>query len=423
MKLVGKHDAQRYMDESSDLDILCLSHLRWNFVYQRPQHLLSRASERRRVFFFEEPIYQDREAFLEMRSEQPNLVVAVPHLPHGLNEAQQLELQAILLDELISTYHINRYLSWYYTPMALKFTKHLEPEIVVYDCMDQLSHFKGASPELPRLEHSLFTKADLVFTGGHSLYEAKRDLHPSVYAFPSSVDVKHFAKGRERHALPVDMLSIKGPKIGYMGVIDERIDLDLIEGIARRRPDWNIIMLGPVVKIDPASLPQLPNIHYLGGKGYNELPHYLGSWDIGILPFARNDATQFISPTKTPEYLAAGIQVISTSIKDVIKPYGNLGLVGIADDVETFIMHADRMLEDGATARWKSKVDAFLAKVSWDKTFEAMHKLIKAEQERNSGGSTPSLTTSALSYSKDLRSMPKSAVNVSAHDGIAAMPS
>jgi len=418
MKLVSNNDVETFIMENNELDILCLSHLRWNFVYQRPQHLLSRASKGQRVFFFEEPIFHDREALLEMRNENPNLVIAVPHLPHGLTEAQQLEMQEMLLDELITNYNINNYLAWYYTPMALKFSKNLDPDLVVYDCMDQLSHFKFASPELPRLEQVLLAKADLVFTGGHSLYEAKRDMHPSVYAFPSSVDTQHFAKGRNQKQIPADMMNIKGPKIGYMGVIDERIDLDMIEGIARMRPDWNIIMLGPVVKIDPISLPQLPNIHYLGGKSYDELPHYLASWDIGMLPFARNDATRYISPTKTPEYLAAGIQVISTSIRDVVKPYGEQRLVAIADAVETFVFHADRMIEDGPQAEWAARVDAFLAKVSWDKTFDAMHELIVREDMKNKKAATH---TGPYSYIKDLAMAAKSAVLPSS--GVAAMPS
>ncbi len=421
MKLVSTNDVDNILSNHGELDILCLSHLRWNFVYQRPQHILSRASQHQRVFFFEEPIFHDKEASLELRNEAPNLVVAVPHLPHGLSELQQIELQEILLGDLIARYHIKEYLAWYYTPMALKFTKRLDPDLVVYDCMDQLSHFKFASPELPRLEQTLLTKADLVFTGGYSLYEAKRDMHPKVFAFPSSVDVNHFAKARgSKYQMPADLQNISGPKIGYMGVIDERIDLELIEGIARMRPDWNIIMLGPVVKIDPISLPQLPNIYYLGGKSYDELPHYLASWDIGMLPFARNDSTRYISPTKTPEYLAAGIQVISTSIRDVVKPYGELKLVAIADAVETFVFHAQRMLEDGQLPEWKTRVEAFLAKISWDKTYDAMHELIVREDARNTRNVVKT-NASSYNYAKDLRIPSKSSVLPSS--SVAAMPS
>ncbi len=217
-----------------------------------------------------------------------------------------------------------------------------------------------------------------MFTGGQSLYESKRKLHPNVHAFPSSVDVAHFKAGRTQE-VPEEIAKLSGPKIGYMGVIDERINVLLIEEVARQRPEWNIVMLGPVVKIDPATLPHLPNIHYLGGRKYEELPRYLASWDIGMLPFAHNEATQYISPTKTPEYLAAGLQVISTAIRDVVKPYGEQKMVAIADDAETFIQAAEAMLEDGQGSAWRQQVDQFLARTSWDKTQAAMDRLMQKE--------------------------------------------
>lgn len=367
------------------LDLLCLSHLRWNFVYQRPQHLLSRAAKHQRVFFFEEPIFHDGAAQLEIKEEELSPIVAVPHLPHGLSEAEQMQAIRKLLDELISRYEVKSYISWYYTPMALKFSRHLKPELCIYDCMDQLSHFKGASREIPLLEQELFRKADLVFTGGQSLYEAKREEHHSVHAFPSSVDVQHFIKARAGLTPIAGLEGVSGPKIGYLGVIDERIDIELLDQVARLRPDWNLIMVGPVVKIDPAALPRHPNIHYLGPKTYAELPHCLTTWDIAILPFARNDATRYISPTKTPEYLSAGCRVISTSIRDVVYPYGEKNLVAIADDASSFVNAAEQILAQSPSAResWLKRVDLFLATQSWDRTFDAMWRLMDKSLERS----------------------------------------
>lgn len=371
-------DSESFRFSRAHLDILCLSHLRWNFVYQRPQHLLARASKTRRVFYYEEPVF-DETSYLEMRPEQANLVIAVPHIAHGTESSEVIRLQKDFLDELMSTYGLKEYCAWYYTPMALKFTKHLDPDLTVYDCMDQLSQFKGAPPELPQLENHLFQLADLVFTGGYRLYEAKRSRHPSVYPFPSSVDVDHFAETR---AL-TKKRRFEGLTIGYMGVIDERIDISLIEDVARQRPDWNIVMLGPVVKIDPDTLPRRPNIHYLGGKTYAELPAHLANWDIGMLPFAMNEATEFISPTKTPEYLAAGLQVISTPIRDVIKPYGERNLVAIVNDADSFIREATRLYEDGKTEEWCANVETFLKDISWEKTFQEMDALMRSELQIN----------------------------------------
>ncbi|MEH2046335.1 UDP-galactopyranose mutase [Nostoc sp.] len=358
-------------------DIVCLSHLRWNFVYQRPQHLLSRCAQGKRVFFIEEPIFfEEPLASLNVNEDSNGVVVVVPHLPQGLSEeAINADLQ-VLIDSLFAEHNINKYICWYYTPMAIAFTRHLQPQAVVYDCMDELSAFQGASPTLKNYEADLFSRADLVFTGGQSLYESKVNQHPNVYAFPSSVDVPHFGQARNLQE-PEDQAHIPHPRLGFFGVIDERMDIELLAGIAEARPDWHLVIIGPVVKIDPATLPQHENIHYLGGRDYKQLPAYLAGWDLAMLPFARNESTRFISPTKTPEYLAAGRPVVSTSIRDVVRPYGESKLVRIADTVSEFVTAAElAMQEDTPASEWLSRVDVFLEKISWDRTWASMMKLI-----------------------------------------------
>src|SRR6185503_16295895 len=244
------------------------------------------------------------------------------------------------------------------TPMALSFTDHFNPVASVYDCMDELSAFKGAHSDLPALEKQLFRQVDLVFTGGQSLYEVKRNQHPNVYAFPSSIDASHFGKARKAVADPDDQANIPHPRLGFFGVIDERFDAELLDQVAAKRPDWNFVIIGPIVKIDPNTLPKQSNIHYLGPKKYEELPDYLAGWDIALLLFARNESTRFISPTKTPEYLAAGKPVISTSIRDVIRPYGDLNLVRIADSPTEFIRAAEDLMTKGQNnGEWLKKVD------------------------------------------------------------------
>ncbi|MEJ6482256.1 UDP-galactopyranose mutase [Nostoc punctiforme UO1] len=358
-------------------DIVCLSHLRWNFVYQRPQHLLSRCAQGKRVFFIEEAIFSEEPlARLDVNQDSNGVVVVVPHLPQGLSEeAINADLQ-VLINNLFAEHNINKYICWYYTPMAIAFTRHLQPQAVVYDCMDELSAFQGASPTLKNYEAELFSRADLVFTGGQSLYESKVNQHPNVYAFPSSVDVPHFGQARNLQE-PEDQAHIPHPRLGFFGVIDERMDIELLAGIAEARPDWHLVIIGPVVKIDPANLPQHENIHYLGGRDYKQLPAYLAGWDLAMLPFARNESTRFISPTKTPEYLAAGRPVVSTSIRDVVRPYGESKLVRIADTVSEFVTAAElAMQEDTPASEWLSRVDVFLEKISWDRTWASMMKLI-----------------------------------------------
>jgi glycosyltransferase involved in cell wall biosynthesis len=367
-------------------DLVCFSHLRWNFVYQRPQHLLTRFSKDHRVFYIEEPVYTSASSgYLEISSPIDNVWVVVPQLNSGLSDEEKVTHQKELLSKFFIDKQIINYFFWYYTPMALAISDHFNPIVIIYDCMDELSAFKFAPPTLKERESELFVKADLVFTGGYSLYEAKKHRHPDVHAFPSSIDMEHFNKARVYVVDPEDQASIPHPRIGYFGVLDERMDLELVEGIAKRKPDWNIIMIGPVVKIAEDSLPRLSNIHYLGMKSYAELPNYISGWDIAMMPFAHNESTRYISPTKTPEYLAAGKPVVSTPIIDVLRQYGRGGLVNIAGTSEEFVRVTTLALENNDREEWLERVDEFLSHNSWDKTWQRMMYLItrkRTEKQR-----------------------------------------
>ncbi len=361
-------------------DLICFSHLRWDFVYQRPQHLLNRFAQQRRVFFIEEPVYDGGLPRAHVSKRDSGVVVMVPWLPESLRDhpTRDTVLQG-LVDRLFADQKIKDYFLWYYTPIAMSFSDHLKPQAVVYDCMDELSGFKGAPPALGFCEAELFRRADLVFTGGQSLYEAKRKQHPkhqNIHAFPSSIDVPHFAQARSITEELADQKEIPHPRLGFFGVIDERLDIKLVDAVAQLRPDWHLVMIGPVVKIDPDDLPRRANIHYLGGKDYKELPSYLAGWDVALLPFARNESTRFISPTKTPEYLAAGCPVVSTSIQDVVRPYGKGGLVHIADTPAEFVAAIEAALNEDEESRIV-QVDAFLAQTSWDRTWGRMAELIE----------------------------------------------
>lgn len=359
-----------------NIDLVCFSHLRWGFVFQRPQHLLTRFAKHTRVFFFEEPVMHNGPDTLFITNESKNLFVVVPHLQQDRDECQ-IERQKQLLNHMLLSMKINQFFSWYYTPMAMPFTEHLSPEFVVFDCMDELSAFKFAPVELKNRETQLLEKADVVFTGGHSIYEAKKDAHSNIHPFPSSIDKSHFGLARSIKRDPADQAKIPHPRFGFAGVIDERLDIELVAQVAASKPDWHFVMIGPVVKIDPASLPSLPNIHYLGGKDYKDLPKYIAGWDVAIIPFAMNESTKFISPTKTPEYLAGGKPVISTPIKDVVRPYGDNKLVHIAANSEEFILCAEKELKKRSRKTWLNKVDNFLSGNSWDRTWSQMVRQIE----------------------------------------------
>jgi UDP-galactopyranose mutase len=357
-------------------DLVCFSHLRWDFVFQRPQHLLTRFGNKIRVFFVEEPIFDSPEPRMDVSSRGERLWIAVPHLPGGRAPEEIEAMQQQLVDQLLKDQEIKHYIAWYYTPMALGFSSHLTPAVTVYDCMDELAAFAGAPLQLLDRERDLFSRADLVFTGGHSLYESKRNRHKAVYAFPSSIERAHFAQAKNITSDPADQSNIPHPRMGFFGVIDERMDIQLVGQVAAMRPEWHIVMLGPVVKIDPASLPQAHNLHYLGMKSYKELPGYISGWDVALLPFAMNESTKYISPTKTPEYLSAGKPVVSTPIKDVVSPYGELALVHIAATAEEFVEAIEKAFVQASDAKWQEDADRFLSQLSWDKTWAHMTHLI-----------------------------------------------
>src|SRR4051795_238683 len=366
---------------SEPTTLICFSHLRWNFVFQRPQHLMCRFSREMNVIYWEEPVEIGRRetAYLQVREapNAPNVRVVVPHMPEGMpDDAREAALQRLLEAHLATVR--GTLIAWYYTPMMLTFSRDIDADLTVYDAMDELSKFKFAPERLLDLEQELIERSDIVFTGGSSLYEAKKDRHPNVHCFPSSVDRAHFCKARARQFEPADQEDLQRPRLGFYGVIDERFDTDLLDKVAEMRPGWSFVMVGPVVKISEDELPKRPNIHYLGGKTYDQLPAYLCGWDVALMPFAMNESTEFISPTKTPEYLAGGKPVVSTPIKDVVRHYGHLQGVKIASTPQEFVEACEEALElsRNPESGWLAEADLMLSAASWDTTQARMAGLI-----------------------------------------------
>ncbi|MGN6590360.1 MAG: glycosyltransferase [Sphingomicrobium sp.] len=342
---------------------------------------MSRFAREMNVIFWEEPvdIAAHETAYLQVReaSDAENVRIVVPHLPQGMPEDAREAALMRLLDAHVASIR-GPLIAWYYTPMMLPFSRHLETDVTVFDAMDELSKFKFAPTKLLELEQEVIDRADVVFTGGSSLYEAKKDRHDNIHCFPSSVDRVHFFKARARQFDPADQEDLPKPRLGFYGVIDERFDIELLDRIAELRPNWSFVMVGPVVKISEEDLPRRPNIHYLGGKTYDQLPGYLSGWDVALMPFAMNESTQFISPTKTPEYLAGGKPVVSTPIKDVVRHYGQLEGVKIASTPEEFVAACDEALElsHHPESGWLAEADLMLSATSWDTTQARMAGLI-----------------------------------------------
>ncbi|WP_420595423.1 glycosyltransferase family 1 protein [Deinococcus sp.] len=365
-------------------DLICLAHLRWDFVFQRPQHLMTQAARTRRVYYIEPPLFGDWDDALDIRASDCGVQVVVPHVREGFSPAESQARTAVLLAGLVEQEQVQDFTLWVYTPMELPVAAQLHPALTIYDCMDELANFRFAPPELRPREQQLFKQADLVFTGGYRLWEAKRQQHPHAYPFPSSVEKGHFAQARADLPDPADQAELSRPRLGFYGVIDERFDTELLAELARRRPEWDFVLLGPVVKLEESELPRAENIHYLGMKSYAELPAYLAHWDAALLLFARNAATEFISPTKTPEYLAAGVPVVSTSIRDVVRPYGEQQLVRIADSAADFEVACAAALSERhqlAGEERQARADAYLSGLSWEQTWNEMDSLMVAARQ------------------------------------------
>ena len=369
-------------------------------MFQRPQHLMNRFARDMNVIYWEEPVDIDpREtAYLQVREAQdaPNVRVVIPHLPQGMPDDAREAALGRLLDAHLAAIR-GPLIAWYYTPMMLPFSRDLDADLVVFDAMDELSKFKFAPTHLLALEQELIDLADIVFTGGSSLYEAKKDRHASVHCFPSSVDRVHFFKARARQFEPADQEDLPRPRLGFYGVIDERFDTALLDAVAEMRPNWTFVMVGPVVKISEDELPKRPNIHYLGGKTYAQLPSYLAGWDVALMPFAMNESTQFISPTKTPEYLAGGKPVVTTPIKDVVRHYGQLEGVKVASTPDEFVAASEEALRlsRNPESGWLAEADIMLSATSWDTTQARMAGLIAELLGTRSGAANRALLVAA----------------------------
>lgn len=357
---------------SSRPAILCFAHLRWNLVFQRPQHIMTRLADTFDVLYWEEP--RDDAACLAPRLEReriaPGLERLVPVLPAGLGEAARDSMLRGLLDKEVSGAARPR-VFWYYTPMMLGFSASAattSADVIVYDCMDELANFAFAPADIAQRESALMARADIVLCGGKSLYEARQARHRNIHCVPSGVDVAHFARGTDGCADPVDQAALPRPRLGFYGVIDERMDLALLAAVAAARPDWHFVMVGPVVKIAQDDLPRADNIHWLGRKDYADLPAYAAGWDVALMPFALNASTAFISPTKTPEYMASGLPVVSTPVRDVVRGYGGLTSIRIAANASSFIKACDDLLaaSDSDRATWRSEARDCLSDKSWD---------------------------------------------------------
>jgi len=388
--------------------IVVFSHLRWGFVWQRPQQFLSRFAKKHQVLFIEEPFFdlaEGREPRIDYHRVMPNVTVVTPHCSGSWNRNPRLP-QKLREWTLEAIAHMNvdgqfdRPVLWYYNPMDASWSLgHIEHRGIVYDCMDELSQFSGAPRQLVDNERRLMDYADIVFTGGYELWLKKRQYHPNAHFFGCGVEFDHFAKAMSQDtAIPPDIDFMARPILGWFGVVDERVDYALVGEAARLRPDWSFAMVGPVVKIDPNLLPHSPNLFWMGGRDYQVLPNYCRAFDICIMPFAMNAATQFINPTKALEYMATGRPIISTPVKDVMRQHKDT--VSIVRTAQEFVAEAERLLNNPDPDRIQRGIEK-ARQSSWDNTVKRMQELIReaiTQPDRRSARKIEPLLEAELEY-------------------------
>ena len=365
-------------DGRESFPIIVHCHLRWDFVWQRPQQIFSRLARNHRVLFIEDPVIAEGEPRLAIDEPYPNLVRIVPQIPQHLAVNADKDAEIFLpqikkaLDEHpLLAGRFEQPLHWFYSPMpAPGYMGQFNAVGVVYDCMDELANFRFAPPDIADRERFVMSRADVVFTGGYQLFESKSRFHDNVHFYGCGVDVEHYGKARdEATEVPAAVLAAPGPRFGYFGVIDERLDYELIAALAEHFPAASVVMAGPVVKVDPNELPQHENIHWLGQQRYEDLPAIVKGFDVCLMPFALNEATKYINPTKTLEYMAGGKPIVSTAVADVVRNF--TPIVDVARSPAEFV--------DAVERAWRQADADLIAQgieraqnASWDATVESM---------------------------------------------------
>lgn len=372
--------------EASEFPIIVHSHLGWDWVWQRPQQFHSRLSKTHPILFVEGPTVSDQlttsRVTLREVSDYPNIVVLQMQMPasrfwsHGAwVDAERRRIVQSVLEGPLGLKFENP-VQWFYDPMAVTaFAGHMDEQAIVYDCMDELSKFKGAPRELVRRERELLGMADVVFAGGPKMARSKRRLNSNCHSFGCGVDIKHFGKARRTTTkLPPEIAAMSGPVLGYIGVVDERVDYDLLVKLADHNRSWNVAIVGPAAKVDPADFPQRANLHFLGARDYSELPAYAKGFDVCMMPFARNEATEYINPTKALEYMATGTPIVSTAVEDVVLQFSEV--VSIAANHREFVAQCEEAIEQPNARRIKAGLE-MARNNSWESIVAQLEKHVE----------------------------------------------
>ena len=363
----GRHrhpDFFQHQTQPVEFDIIIFSHLRWDFVLQRPQHIASRLAHHMKILFVEEPIpyNKEEEGTARLRQVNEHITVMQPRVQE-IKDIEQL-LKFMVRQKTVP-------IGWFYSSDFSPLLRSLHFRKIVYDCMSD------HEPRPDADEPAMLAEADIVFTDSKALFESRIRVHPNVHCFPSSVEHGHFRKALKNIAVPGDIAELKKPVVGYCGVIDGRLDMDLLDKVAEQSPETTFVLIGPLVNMPESKLPKRSNVHYLGMKPYHLLPGYLKGIDIAMIPFDIKGAHKLSGPTETLEYMAAGKPIISTPIWDVVRDYRNH--INIVNNVDEFCAARDAIIKQLESQVYNhEKYNDILHTSSWEDTVKRMEKLIQA---------------------------------------------
>jgi glycosyltransferase involved in cell wall biosynthesis len=255
---------------------------------------------------------------------------------------------------------------WSFTPDVSYLLDALTPRKVIYYCVDDFASFTGYDRRRVQSDEvDLCKRADLVVTTSRALQEAKKSLNSNTIFVPHGVDYEHFAKALCPCAEPVDLSAIPRPRVGFFGLIRDWLDLDLVRQVAAKRPAWQFVFIGGHDWSVDLSLYRMPNIHFIGGRPYGDLPAYCAHMDVGLIPFKLNELTMSVNPIKLREYLAAGLPVAATPLPEV-QAYSELVRIGAGPTDFTAAIEAAlqtppearrRLSEAMAAETWPTKME------------------------------------------------------------------
>ena len=383
-----------------DQDIICLSSIDWDFIWQGHQEIMSSlAQQGNRVLFIENtgvrtPNFHDLprlrrrlwnwwHATKGFRQERENLYIYSPLIfPFPYSRLACWMNRALLLRALqrwMRTVGFRHSIVWTFlpTPLARDLIRALEPELTVYYCIDDFLSSSPGARRIRRSESQVFREANLVFVTSEKLQQRAAQFNERVYLFPFGVDFERFAKTRtDARQLPRELQHLPRPVVGYVGGVHQWVNQDLMEQVVSGFQEASFVFVGPW-QTDVSRLARHPNVHLLGARPHEEVPAYIKGFDVGMVPYHLSEYTAHVYPTKLNEYLAMGIPVVTTDLPEIRRFNAEHGsVVTVAADSEGFLKALREAASRSSAETIESRIDV-ARQNSWHRRIARMAQYVE----------------------------------------------